>query len=1041
VERTGVNGEATHLDDVDLVLLRQVGFYSLVPSSLRTLVARMFRKEQFAFGDEICAEGEIPQSLFVLASGSARVVSQRHGTEVTLAKLAPPELFGADALVGGTRRTETVRASEDCTVFRLPREAFDALVEESPEIAVALHDHVRLEEVRHTLRLHPAFSAIPLSTLSESLELFQTVNVAAGDVVVAEGSESDAVFVVVDGRLPVTQSATGEVIGVLRAGDFFGERGVLEGAPRSATVTAEVESELLRVSADSLHALMARSPRFRSRLTELAEQRDLRGSFEGAATATTAEDPYQHAERAAMPDVAQRSSPEHLAESRARRHHPRRRRFPFVAQYDESDCGVACLAMVARHFGRKASVAYLRDVAGTGTEGTTLTGIVEAGRAIGIDVEPLRASKDRLDELTLPAIVHYKGNHWIVLYGVAEHEVYVADPAIALRALPRDEFLADWTGFAGITKRTDALDAAPVDKVSIKWLLPFVTEQKGALTIAMVLALLLAACEVGVPVAVENLVSALTNGGSATRINTIGLLLVAIVVASGIFSVIQNRVLVKVSVGFDTHSLDFLTGRLLHLPMSYFARRKIGDIERRIGGMAAVRALVIEGGVDAGTNILLLVVAIILMAIYSVPLALLFLAIMPLYSIVMWYSQHRLRPVFTAMEEAHGHYQSRQVDLLKGVETIKTLGAEPGLQQTMHQSLLELNGQVAPAYLAVGRYRSIVSVLTLSTYAVFVYVGALQVHSHSMTLAQYVAFISLVLIATSPILGLLFFWDELQSSTVLLARIHDVLGHEVEQGDRVAELLPVVSLVGQVSVTDVEFRFRESDRPILTEINLEIPVGTKVALVGRSGCGKSTLLRLLAGLIVPTRGSIRYDGIDLVDVRLQELRSRIGYVLQAPYVFDATVAENIAFGVHDIDEVALRRAAEMADVTDFVERLPLGFNTRIGDGGLQLSGGQAQRVSIARALYRDPPVVFFDEATSALDAESEQTIKRNLDQLSKGRTAFFVTHRLASIRDAHLIVVLEAGRIVEMGDHETLLHNGGLYAHLYQQQYTEVPSV
>jgi ABC-type bacteriocin/lantibiotic exporter with double-glycine peptidase domain/CRP-like cAMP-binding protein len=1036
-----MSGESTRLEDEDLVLLRQVGFYALVPVALRTLVSRMFRKEQFAFGDEICAEGEIPQSLFVLATGSARVVSHRHGAEVTLGKLTPPELFGADALIGGTRRTETIRASEDCTVFRLPREAFDALVEESPEVAVALQDHVRLEEVRHTLRLHPAFSVIPLSMLSESLDLFRTVNVAAGEVVVTEGSASDSVYVVVDGRLPVTRGAAGAVIGVLRSGDFFGELGVLESAPRSATVTAETDAELLRVDADSVHALMARSPRFRSRLTELAEQRNLRGSFEGAAAAgLEEEDRYLHPERAAMPHVALRSSPHGAAPPRESRRN-RGRRFPFVAQYDASDCGVACLAMVARRFGKKASVTYLRDVAGTGTEGTTLTGIVEAGRAIGLDVEPLRASKDRLDELTLPAIVHYKGNHWIVLYAVAAREVYVADPGIGLRELPRDEFLADWTGFAGIARRTDALDAAPVDKISVRWLLPFVAEQKGPLSIALLLAVLLAACEVGVPVAVERLVAALTNGGSAAAINTIGLLLVAIVVASGFFSFIQNRLLVKVSVGFDTHSLDFLTGRLLHLPMSYFARRRIGDIERRIGGMAAVRALVVEGGVDAGTNILLLVVAVILMAIYSVTLAILFIAIMPLYSIVMWYSQRRLRPVFASMEEAHGQYQSRQVDLLKGVETIKTLGAEPGLQQDMHRSLLKLNGQVAPAYLAVGRYRSIVSVLTLSTYAVFVYVGALQVHSHSMTLAQYVAFISLVLIATSPILGLLFFWDEVQSSTVLLARIHDVLGHEVEQGGRADELLPVVSLIGEVSVADVEFRYRESDRPILSDINLDVPAGTTVALVGRSGCGKSTLLRLLAGLIVPTKGSIRYDGIDLVDVRLQELRSRIGYVLQAPYVFDATVAENIAFGSTDFDEDALKRAAEIADVSDFVERLPLGFNTRIGDGGLQLSGGQAQRISIARALYRNPPVVFFDEATSALDAESEQTIKRNLNQLSKGRTAFFVTHRLASIRDADLIAVLEAGRIVETGTHDVLLNNGGLYAHLFNQQYLEVPSV
>ena len=210
-----------------------------------------------------------------------------------------------------------------------------------------------------------------------------------------------------------------------------------------------------------------------------------------------------------------------------------------------------------------------------------------------------------------------------------------------------------------------------------------------------------------------------------------------------------------------------------------------------------------------------------------------------------------------------------------------------------------------------------------------------------------------------------------------------------------------------------------------------------MALVGRSGSGKSTLLRLLAGLLEPTSGTILYDGVDIAEVRHQELRSRIGFVLQTPYVFDATIAENIAFGSHPLDDEALRTAAQIADVDSFVTRLPLGYATRIGDGGLKLSGGQAQRIAIARALYRNPSVVFLDEATSALDAEAEQTIKQNLDQLARGRTAFIVTHRLTSIRDVDLIVVLDGGCVVETGTHDTLLNAAGLYAHLYRQQFLD----
>jgi ATP-binding cassette subfamily B protein len=601
----------------------------------------------------------------------------------------------------------------------------------------------------------------------------------------------------------------------------------------------------------------------------------------------------------------------------------------------------------------------------------------------------------------------------------------------------RAEFEHAWSGFVASVKRTADLDQAPTDEVSLRWLVPFITEHRGTLVAAFVLALLVAGCEVAVPVTVQHMVAALTGNSGVARINLFGVLLLGIVAASGLGLYLQRRILVAVAVGFDTSTLDFLTSRLLDLPMSYFARRRTGDLERRVAGMADVRRLIVQEGIQAATAALLLVVAIVLMATYSVPLALAFLATIPLYAGLMRYSQRRLRPVFAAMEEAHGHYQSRQIDLLKGVETVKTLGAESGLRAKLRETFSEVSGRVTPAYLALGRYEALVAGLTLATYAAFVYLGALAVHSHSISLSQYVAFMALVFTATAPLLALMYFWDQVQMSSVLLARIHDVLAHEPEQGYRRDSLRPVTSLQGHIVVRDLEFRYRPHDQAIVSRVNLDVPPGTTIALVGRSGSGKSTLLRLLAGLLEPTSGSISYDGVDIADVRHQELRARIGFVLQNPYVFDATIAENIAFGSHPVDDEALRKAAQIADVDSFVSPLPLGYNTRIGDGGLKLSGGQAQRVAIARALYRNPSVVFLDEATSALDAEAEQTIKKNLDQLARGRTAFIVTHRLTSVRDVDLIVVLDGGCVVESGTHEALLNAAGLYAHLYRQQFVD----
>jgi len=237
-----------------------------------------------------------------------------------------------------------------------------------------------------------------------------------------------------------------------------------------------------------------------------------------------------------------------------------------------------------------------------------------------------------------------------------------------------------------------------------------------------------------------------------------------------------------------------------------------------------------------------------------------------------------------------------------------------------------------------------------------------------------------------------------------------------------------------VQLQDVDYLPPEATEPILTGINLDVAPGTTVAVVGRSGSGKSTLLRLLAGLIEPTSGTILFDRTDSRRLRYGDLRRHVGFVLQQPYVFASTISDNIALGDDPPDGDAVRWAAEVADLADLIERFPLGYDTPVGDRGLPLSGGQAQRLAIARSLYRKPPVLLFDEATSALDTESESIVKRNIDRLLEGRTAFVVAHRLSTIRNADVIIVLERGRLVEQGSHEELLARKGVYFYLYTQQ-------
>ncbi|MBP6823560.1 MAG: ATP-binding cassette domain-containing protein, partial [Acidobacteria bacterium] len=285
------------------------------------------------------------------------------------------------------------------------------------------------------------------------------------------------------------------------------------------------------------------------------------------------------------------------------------------------------------------------------------------------------------------------------------------------------------------------------------------------------------------------------------------------------------------------------------------------------------------------------------------------------------------------------------------------------------------------------------------------------------------------------ILTLLSMWDNWQFAAVLLNRMNDIFESEPEQGSDHSQLKPVRSLEGRVRLQNLSFSYGGVDgAKILEDISLDIPAGKTVAVVGRSGSGKTTLVKCLAGMLEPTGGAIFFDDVEQRKLRYRDLRRQIGFVLQENYLFDDTIARNIAFGEEEPDLDRVIWAAKVANAHEFVDRLPLGYETRVGETGIALSGGQRQRLAIARAVYNKPPILIFDEATSALDTESEKAVKDNMDQLFKGRTSFVIAHRLSTIRDADLILVIEKGKLVEQGTHDELMARQGLYYYLSSQQ-------
>ena len=1029
--------------------LTSLPIIKFLPPELRKVVVESFTSASFSFGNNIVQEGDDADGFYVICSGKARVIKRgQGGEELPLNILRAGDTFGEMALLDHGKRTATVRASGDVEVLKLDGSVFQALLHAHPEIKTYFEIQTKNRNLQNFFRAYTPFARLPVEALKILLAELEMVPVKRGDVVIHEGDDPGPMYIIEEGRFRAFKTEDGErrYLAYLRKGDFFGEVALFTGSKRRGSVEAVSDSSLLRLNRETFERLIANYPQFKAQIEERIAQYDYKRvaqvPIDFADEILPAESEVQQkvgprqVDQVEGTDVESTrlgpfSSPEGYFVKRSKRI----RRFPYLRQIDEMDCGAASLAMVCRYFGRTVSLAHIRQIVHTATDGTSLKAICSGAEALGLAARSVKASKANLSQMPLPAIAHWEGNHWLVLYNVDKRWVRVADPATGLQRIRRQEFETKWSGYAALFDYTDAFENAPESKPGIGWLLRFLQPFAGVLIKAFTLAIIVSALQMLLPVFTQVIVDKVLVEEDTALLNVMVFSMLAVVVFMVISMLVQRYLLSFVAVHVDSVTLDFLTRKLLALPMSYFAARKTGDIQRRLLGIRQVREFFVQNGVNGLTALTQIAGAVILMFVYSPLLALVFLAMAPLYAGLMFYSSKKLKPVFDQLEEAYGKYHSDQIDAIKGIETVKAIGAESALRERMLEQFHGLARRQFKSNFLMMSYDGMIQTVSFLSLSLFLFVAAHQVLNRSMTIGALLAFNFLVAFANAAIVVLLSLWDNLQISSVLLNRLNDIFEQEPEQGADHSQLKPVRTLEGRIRFQNLGFQYGGPESPkILEDITFDVLPGKMVAIVGRSGSGKTTLIKCLSGLLEPTEGTIFYDGVDMKKLNYHDLRQKIGFVLQENYLFDDTIASNIAFGERDPDWDGVMWAARVANAHEFIARLPLGYETKVGESGIALSGGQRQRVAIARAVYHRPPVLIFDEATSSLDTESEKAVKENMDKLLEGRTAFVIAHRLSTIRDADTIMVLEKGKLVEHGTHDELMKRQGLYYYLSSQQ-------
>jgi len=722
--------------------------------------------------------------------------------------------------------------------------------------------------------------------------------------------------------------------------------------------------------------------------------------------------------------------------------------FPFYLQPDTKDCGPTCLRIIAKYYGKTIPLQQVRNLSETTREGSSLLGLSNAAENLGFRSLGVQIDYNTLvEEVPFPCIIHWNKQHFVVVYKIDKlGQVHISDPSYGLITYGKEEFIKSWIGenageateegIALILETTPAFFKNEFDeqesKATFSFLSKYVLKYKS-LVIQLAVGLLAGSLmSLILPFLTQSIVDV---GIQNQDLNFIYLVLLAQVLLflgrMGI-EVIRSWILLHLSARINISIISDFFIKLMKLPISFFDTRMTGDIMQRINDHHRIEQLLTTSSLSTLFSLVNLIIFSIVLLFYDYRLFLVYLIGATLYIAWITFFLKKRKELDYKRFSQISQEQSKVIELINGMQEIKMHNAEKKKRWDWEFLQVKLF-KIQIKSLSLEQWQSVGGNFINQIKDILVsFLAAKLVLTGSLTLGMMLSVQYIVGQLNSPLTQLIDFIKQTQDAKISLERLGEI--HDKEDEESAEEHYTSEIPQKDIEIQNMSFRYIGSDAFVFENLSLNIPYQKTTAIVGASGSGKTTLLKLLMKFYEPNVGDIKLGSTNLQNISPRIWRDHCGVVMQDGYIFNDTIAQNIAVGEDYIDKQKLRKAVEIANIKDFVEGLPLSYNTKIGNEGVGVSGGQRQRLFIARAVYKSPEYIFFDEATSALDANNEKVIMENLEQFFKGKTAVVIAHRLSTVKHADKIIVLDKGKLVEEGNHSELVAKRGEYYRLVKNQ-------